>query len=34
MTPGVHGLSLDRSGVYMVHVLTNGRTVTMKLVIR
>ena len=34
MTSGVHGLSLDHSGVYMVRVSTNGRTVTLKLVIR
>ena len=34
MTSGVHGLSLDHSGVYMVRVLTNGKTVTMKLVVR
>lgn len=31
---GVNGLSLDHSGVYMVRVSTNGKMVTMKLVIR
>lgn len=34
MTAGVHSLSLERSGIYMMRILSNGKTVTVKLVVR